>query len=177
MSEAVFEQRLEGAAHLVAVVAGAHDDVRRQRREPRCDLPHVEVVHLDDARLRGERAADLVGVEAGGGRLHEHPPRRLQEPVRRVEHQRRDQQRRDRVGPTEPGREDHGRRDRRGDEAVQVGQDVAVGAFDVEASLVAVTAREDPRRGQVQRDARERHRQHHATVDLGRRDQIAAIAP
>ena len=42
----------------VAVVARAHEHVRGERREARRDLPHVEVVDLDDAGLGGHRAAD-----------------------------------------------------------------------------------------------------------------------
>ena len=64
--EALLEQPLELAAQLVAVVAGAHDDVRRQRREARGDLPDVQVVDLDDARLGGEHVADLVRVQPAG---------------------------------------------------------------------------------------------------------------
>src|SRR5579862_1517968 len=72
--ETLVQQVVEAAAQLVAVVAGADDDVGRQRGEARCDLPHVEVVNLDDSRLGGERPADLVGIEPRRRGLHEYPP-------------------------------------------------------------------------------------------------------
>ena len=137
-----------GAARrtLVAVVSGAHDDVRRERRKPGGDLPDVQVVDLDDARLRGERVADLVRVEAGRGRLHEHPARGLQQPEGRVQHQRRDQQRGDRVARARsrwPGSRPPRPRWR---EPVEVGEDVPVGALDVEAALRSCRRGQDPRR-------------------------------
>src|ERR1700757_1977278 len=58
--EAVLEQPLQGPAQLVAVVARAHHDVRRQRGKARGDLPDVQVVDLDHARLPDQGAADLV---------------------------------------------------------------------------------------------------------------------
>src|SRR5450755_2929964 len=45
-AEAVAHLLLEDPAQLMAVVAGAHDDVGRQRRKARGDLPHVQVVDL-----------------------------------------------------------------------------------------------------------------------------------
>src|SRR5947209_5775164 len=74
--------------------------------------------HLNHPWLTGQRARDLVGIQAGGGGFHEHPSGGLQQGVRGVEHERRDQQRGDGVGPVEPGGEDHHRGDRGGDEAV-----------------------------------------------------------
>src|ERR1700761_1246632 len=70
--EPVLEQLLERTAQIVAVVVGAHDDVRRKRGEPGCDLPHVEIVHLDHPRLGGEGTPDLGGVQARRRGLHEH---------------------------------------------------------------------------------------------------------
>ena len=63
IAEALREQPLQLATELVAVLAGADDDVGRERREPGGDLPHVQVVDLDDVGLSGEHVADLVGVE------------------------------------------------------------------------------------------------------------------
>ena len=48
----------------VAVVARAHEHVGGERREARGDLPHVEVVDLDDPGRTGERAADVLGAHA-----------------------------------------------------------------------------------------------------------------
>ena len=47
--EALVQQPSSVAAGAVAVVAGADDHVRGQRREARRDLPHVQVVDLGDA--------------------------------------------------------------------------------------------------------------------------------
>src|SRR5579862_6275361 len=63
-SEPFRQHALQAAATLVAVVAGPHDDVRRKCDEARGDLPDVQVVHLDDTRLAGERSADLLGVQS-----------------------------------------------------------------------------------------------------------------
>src|SRR3954447_23073903 len=85
--EAFVEDSLEPAAGVVAIAVAAHPDVRRQRWELGGDLPDVEVVDLDDARLPDERAADLVGVESRRCRLHEHAPGRPQEHPGRAEHE------------------------------------------------------------------------------------------
>ncbi len=136
-TEPLGDHALQDAAQLVAVIAGPDDDVRRQRREARGHLPHVQVVDLDHAGVGGQRPADLVGVDAGGRRLHEHPPGLLEQPVGGVQQEGGDEQRGDRVGAIEAGGHDHPRRHRGGDEPVEVGHDVAVGALEVEAALLA----------------------------------------
>ena len=63
--EAVVQQLLELApAAAVAVVARPHQHVRGQRREARGDLPHVQVVDLDDAGRTRESATDVLGSHA-----------------------------------------------------------------------------------------------------------------
>src|SRR6266511_2515968 len=49
--EALVEHPLELAPHLMAVVAGADEHVRRKRGEPGTDLPDVQVVHVGHARV------------------------------------------------------------------------------------------------------------------------------
>ena len=49
--EAVVEHALDLATAFVAVAVGGDEHVGAQRREARRDLPDMEVVHLDDARL------------------------------------------------------------------------------------------------------------------------------
>ena len=60
------EHLLDGQAGGVAVDVGPHEHVRRQRGLARGDLPDVQVVHLVDARDRGEVGPDPVGVDAAG---------------------------------------------------------------------------------------------------------------
>jgi hypothetical protein len=50
-----------------------------------------------------------------------------------MEHQPDHDQRRDRIGPDEAGEHDHPAGEERGDEPVQVGQDVLIGTMDVQA--------------------------------------------
>ena len=69
--EALAQHRLHRAARRVAVAVGADEHVRRERREAAGDLPHVQVVDLDDALLGDERAADRLRVEALRRRLQE----------------------------------------------------------------------------------------------------------
>ena len=56
MPKRVAEQRLQLAPARVAVLVGRDDDVGGDGREAGRDLPDVQVVDLDDARVRGERA-------------------------------------------------------------------------------------------------------------------------
>src|SRR6476659_736814 len=79
--EAFLEQLLKRAAQLVAVVPGPDHHVGRERGKPRGDLPHVQVVHLDDPGLAGQRVTDLLGIETGGRGLHEHPAGGLEQDV------------------------------------------------------------------------------------------------
>ena len=46
---AITEQKLHLAPGPVAVLSRCHDDVGRERLEPRRDRPHMELVHLPDA--------------------------------------------------------------------------------------------------------------------------------
>ena len=89
-----------------------------------------------------------------------------------------DQQRGDRVGTLEAGREDHDRRCGCGGEAEQVGEDVLVGALDVEATTCLVVrmpmavAAEDARDHEVDRDTNERDHQHRRAFHIQGRDQV-----
>jgi hypothetical protein len=57
-AETIVQQRLQLAPAPVTIVIGRDDDVRGQCGEARRDLPHVQVVHLDDPRLRCEGSSD-----------------------------------------------------------------------------------------------------------------------
>ena len=59
------EERLKGTAHLVAVAAGADQDMGGQGGLAGGDLPDVQVVDLGDAGGGSELVADGVGAEAG----------------------------------------------------------------------------------------------------------------
>ena len=72
-AEALTQQRLHVAPGGVAVAVGADEHVRRERGEATGDFPHVQVVHLDDARALHQCRADRIGVEARGGGLEQHP--------------------------------------------------------------------------------------------------------
>ena len=63
------EQARQRAPRFMAVAVVGHDDVRRERREARGHLPHVEVVDLDDRGLRREQVADRVRIDADGCRF------------------------------------------------------------------------------------------------------------
>src|SRR6516225_11069202 len=80
-AEPVLEQPLQRPPVGMAVVSRLHDNVRRQSRKPGGDLPYVQVVNLDDARLGRECSPDLLGIEARWGSLHEHPSGLLEQSV------------------------------------------------------------------------------------------------
>src|SRR5919206_4773294 len=61
-AEAFLDEALQLAPAGMAVVAGSDEDVRGQRGEARRHLPDVQVVHLDDARRRSERAPDVLRI-------------------------------------------------------------------------------------------------------------------
>ena len=79
-AEALAEHALQAPAHGVAVVARPHEHVRGQRREARRDLPDVEVVDLDDARLARQRRPDRLDVDAARGGLEQDVGGRAQQP-------------------------------------------------------------------------------------------------
>ena len=135
--EALLEQQLELAPDRVAVGFGLDEHVRRERREARADLPHVQVVHLGDAGIGGHRRADLRHVEPRRGDLEQDPAGGTQGARPPPAHQRGDDQRRDRVGAVEAGGRGSAPRDRGRRERVQVGQQVLEGALDVERARFA----------------------------------------
>lgn len=79
--EAFGEQAFELAPDRVAVVAGSDKDMRRERREARCDRPHVQVVHVGHAGILGEGVADFGHAHPFRCCLEEHAPRIAQEAV------------------------------------------------------------------------------------------------
>ena len=121
----------------VAVGFGVDWDVRGSGRESGGNFPNVEVATSTDARLAGQCSADLARVDAFGGGLEEDPCGGLHERGAGANHDPGDQQRDDRVRALEAGGQDHASGDRGADERVEVGQDVLVGAFDVEAWRLA----------------------------------------
>jgi hypothetical protein len=144
--EVVVEQRVHGPSGGVAVGVGVDQDVRGQGRESGGDFPDVEVVDLDDAGLAGELLVRFGRVDASGAASRKIRAEAFTERVAGADHEPGDQQRDDRVGALEAGGEDHDGGDRGADERVEVGQDVLVGPFDVEA--LAVGFRERPGRDQ-----------------------------
>jgi hypothetical protein len=131
----------------------------------------VQVVDLDDAGLGGHRAPDRVGVEALRCALEQHAPGLAQQPPARVQHERRDEQRRDAVRAVEAG--DHHDRARCGgpQRRVQVGKHVLPGALHVEA--LPLGAAERPRGRDVDHRAGEADRDDEDAVDVGRIEQPA----
>src|SRR5947209_7924268 len=113
--EALAEQALQFTPVSVAIRPGSDDDMSRQRRKSRADLPDVEVMDLDDSLLSGQDMADLVGVKSGWSGLHEDPPGGFEQAVRGVEHERHHDQRGHGIGAVKSGGEDHDRGDRGGD--------------------------------------------------------------
>ena len=133
------------------------EDVCGEGGESRGDLPDVQVVHVDHSGLGGQCPADVVDVDAFGCCFEEDASAGPEQPVGGAEHQRGDEQRRDRVGPVKAGREDDDGGDGGSDERVEVGQDVLEAALDVEAP--AVGPRQCPGGGEVDGDADQRDRQ------------------
>src|ERR1700722_16286441 len=70
--ELLFDQTLQRASKLVAIIAGSHHDVCREGGKAGGDLPHVQIVNLYHSGLRGQHAADLIGAKARRRRFHEH---------------------------------------------------------------------------------------------------------
>ena len=64
----------------VQVGAVGELEVGGERRGLRVERPHVEVVHTGDTGHRLERLGDLLGVDAAGSRLEQHPDRLPQHP-------------------------------------------------------------------------------------------------
>src|SRR6476659_10272961 len=159
--------QLEAGSVTVGILADG--DVGGKGGEFGGDLPDVQVVDLDDARLFGHHAADPVGVELLGRGLEEDPPRVTQQPDRRAQHQAGNQQRGDRVGAVEAGQQDHRRGDRGADEGVEVGQQVLEAALDVEA--LAVGSGEGRGGGEGDDDSSEGDYQDQRAVHRGGRDE------
>ena len=86
-AELALDQLGELEPGAVAVGVGLDRDVGGEGGELRGDLPDVQVVDLDDARLLGHRAADPVGVDALRRGLEEDAAGVAQQAVGGVEHQ------------------------------------------------------------------------------------------
>ena len=87
-AELLLENSLELAPPPVAVLSSADEHMGGESREPGRDRPDVEVVHLDDARGRGQALADRTRVDASGrpfqenrGRVPEDRPRARERPA------------------------------------------------------------------------------------------------
>ena len=121
----------------VAVLAAADEHVRRQGGEARADLPDVQVVDVGDAPWDAHRGGDLVGGEALRRRLEQDAPAtRGGAASAAAEHRARDGERGDRIGPLEARRPDDDAGDRGAGEGVEIGQQVAVAALDVQVGAV-----------------------------------------
>ena len=129
-------------------------DVRRQRREARRHLPHVQVVDLDDVRLRRRARCRSPGSSPPARPRGRCGRTRAGATHGRVQHQRGDEQRRDRVGAVEAGRQDHRAGERGAMKAYR-----SVRTWRKQPStlrLLAARAGEHERRGEVDGDADER---------------------
>ena len=119
----------------------------------------------------GERACDLVRVDAGRRPLEEDPARLAEERPARAQAERGDGEAGDRVEAVPAGREHERTRDRGAGERREIGRDVQERAAHVQA--LAVGARQHERRDEVHGDADERDDEHDAAVHVGRRDEPA----
>ena len=162
--EPLVERELERAADPVAVLAAADEHVRREGREAGADLPDMEVVDAVDARMLEDRLGDVPGREPFRGRFEQDPPGDAQERPGGEEHRARDEQRRDRVCAVEARRPDDETGNRRAGERVEVGQQVAEAAFDVQVGAVGAG---DLQEGEhVDRGAGERGPENQRAVDV-----------
>ena len=60
------QQDFEIPADIVAVAGGVYEDMRRQRRHARCDVPDVQVMHLRDTGSAGHCRSDHIRIKAAG---------------------------------------------------------------------------------------------------------------
>ena len=90
---------------------GAHEHVRRERRESRCVISHTCRSWTSTTPAWATSASPIaLRIQALGRGLEEHPPGGLHQRDARADHQRGDQQRGDRVGALEAGRRGSPRR-------------------------------------------------------------------
>src|SRR5690348_1932213 len=109
--EALSQQLLETSPRAVAVGVGRDEDVRRERGKAARDGPDVDVVHLDDVRVGGERRRDRVGIDAGGRSFEEDAARVADQRPARAQHERGDEEAGDRVEAAPARDEDECARD------------------------------------------------------------------
>ena len=171
-AELALDQLGELEPGAVAVGVALDGDVGGEGRELGGDLPDVQVVDLDHARLLGHAPADPLRVDPLRRGLEEDPAGVAQQAEGGAQHQPGDQQRGDRVGRSKPVSEDHDGGDRGADEGEEVGEEVLEAALDVEA--LAVGAGEDRGGGEVDDDPGEGDDEDQAAVDAGRRRTAAA---
>src|SRR6266542_627203 len=69
--ELLLQQMLQPAARAVTVGVRRDEDVGRERREAARHRPDVQVVHLDDVGIAGERLRHRLGLDTGGRGLEE----------------------------------------------------------------------------------------------------------
>ena len=165
-SEALVEEALELEANAMAVRPRLDEHVRREGRKAVGNRPDVEIVGLDDARV-----AAIAGPTSAGGADAGAPSRKMrpdspQERPGGSEHEPGDDQGRDRVEAIPAGCQNDERRKARAEEGSQVGDDVEVGAPDVEA--LSARAGEEPHHDEVHDDPGERDDADDSGVDLRR---------
>ena len=107
-------------------------NVNDDRIVPRAERPHVHVVNVDDAGLRGDRRANAIDVEVRRRRFEEHEERVAQESHRAEDENRGDEKARDGIGRDGPVEFDHDGRDERSDAPERVAEEMKARAAQVE---------------------------------------------
>ena len=162
--EPLAKHGLDPAADSVAVGARVDEHVRRERRKAGRDRPHVEVVHLDDARHGEDRAADVLGGHAARRRLQEDAHGLAEQPPGAGEHEHADEQRDERVGELPARHDDDDAGDDHAHRAPEVGEHVQQRPAHVEA--VASRPVQHARRGEVHGEADRADHEHPAAGDV-----------
>ena len=140
--------------------------MRGERREAARHGPDVQVVHLDDVGILGERPRDRAGsMPAGAASMKIRPDSRSSVQLERTQSAATS---RPAIGSkrSQPVDEHERTRDRGADERREIGRDVEERTAHVQA--LAVGAGEHERRGEVDGDADERDDEDDAAVDVGR---------
>jgi hypothetical protein len=124
----------------------------------------MQVVYVDDVGDPREVCTHVDEIEIVGRSLKENMSRVAEKPPRRIGHECDYEKRSDRVGPLPVRHHNDDAGDRRGDEGEEVGEDVQVGAADVETSPVGFRKHRDD--GDVDHGADEGDDEHEPAVDV-----------